>query len=100
DHDARDQLELLRAGTQESEQDEYFVEGALVGIRGATAKRVEAVKRAPQHVVEYEQMIVARALGGLRVVPDDGRIRADFRLRKHHSELHVDASSIIRSRIL
>src|SRR5712664_3186263 len=48
-------------------------------------------KGAAQHVVEDEQMIVARALGGLRIVPDHGGIRADLRLRKHYSELHVDA---------
>src|SRR5438552_18274770 len=46
---------------------------------------------AAQHVVEDEQMIVARTLGGLRIVPDHGGIRADLRLRKQHSELHVDA---------
>src|SRR6266446_4166890 len=45
----------------------------------------------PQHVVQDEQMIVARTLGRLRIVPDHGGIRADLRLRKHHSELHVDA---------
>ena len=91
DHDAGDQLELLGAGAQEPEQDEHFVERALVRIRRPAAERVEALQRAAQHVVEHEQMIVARALGGLRIVPDDGGIGADLRLWKHHSKLHVDA---------
>jgi len=86
-----DHLELLGAGAQEPEQDEHLVEGALIGIRRPTAERVEALERRAQHVVEREQMIIARALGGLRIVSDHGGVRADLRLRKHHSELHVDA---------
>src|SRR5206468_13089217 len=85
------QLELLGAGAQEPEQDEHLVEATLVGIRRPTAERIEALECAAQHMVEDEQMIVARALGGLRIVPDHGGIRADLRLRKHYSELHVDA---------
>ena len=61
------------------------MEGALVGIRRTTAERVEALEGAAQHMVEDEQMIVARALGRLGVVADHHRVRADFRLGKHHS---------------
>src|SRR5262249_58598106 len=74
DHDACDQLELLRASAEESEQDEYLVERTLVGVGRRAAELVEALELAAQHVVEDEQMIVAGALGGLCIVPDHGGI--------------------------
>src|SRR5262245_2360589 len=90
DHDARDQLQLLRAGAEEAEQDEHLMERTLVGIRRRAAELVESLELAAQHVVEDEQMMVAGALGGLRIVADHGGIRSALRLRKYHSELHAE----------
>ena len=69
------------------------MERALVGIGWAATELVEALQLGAQHVVEDEQMIVARALRRLGVVADHHRVRADFRLGKHHAESHVVFSS-------
>src|SRR6267142_4922374 len=68
DDDAGDELEAPRAGPNVTEQNEALVEGALVGVRRTTTELVEALKRAAQHVVEDEHVVVAGALGSLGVV--------------------------------
>ena len=89
DDDAGDQLEALSAGAEVAEQNEDLVEGALVGVGRAATELVEALQLAAQHVVEDEQVIVAGTLGGLGVVADHRRVRADLRLGKHHAESHL-----------
>src|SRR5882762_9435879 len=87
--DTGDELEALRAGSQITEQNEYLVEGALVGVGRPAAELVEALELATEHVVEDEQVIVAGTLRGLGVVADHRRVRADLRLGKYHAESHI-----------
>ena len=87
--DDGDELEALSAGAQVAEQNEHLVEGALVGIRRTATELVEALQLAAQHVIEDEQVIIACALGGLGVIADHRRVRADLRLGKHHAEFHL-----------
>src|SRR4029453_11215906 len=98
DDDAGHELEALSERSEVAEQDEDLVERALVGVGWAATELIEALQLAAQHVVEDEQMIVARALGRLGVVADHHGVRADFRLGKHHAESHVVFSSLSGSR--
>lgn len=50
-----------------------------------------------EDVVERREMVVARALDGLRVVADDDRIDADLGLRKDDAEFHDAVLLVLKS---
>src|SRR5262249_10164911 len=81
--------EAPRAGAQITEEDEHFVERALVRVGWPASEVVEALQLGAEHVIEHQQMMVAGALGRLRVVANNRGVRADLSLGKHHAESHL-----------
>src|SRR5262249_25991124 len=69
-------------------QHEHLVEWTLIRVRRPASKLLEALELGAEHVVEHEQMVIAGALGGLRVLSNHRGVRADLRLGKHHAEPH------------
>ena len=87
DDDAADELDAAGERPEIGEEDERFVELALVRIRAAPTAGPVGV--GAEYVVEGEQVAEAQILSGLGVVAQNEGIRPDLRLRKDDADLHA-----------
>ncbi len=86
DHDAGNKLQFRRDSRQIAEENEHFMEEALVGVWATPIGSVDGT--GAKDMVIDQQVGMAGAFCHLRVFPNDGGIRSDLSLWKDNTDLH------------